>query len=280
MSRSTGAAPKATDRGAWRLVAARDFSVRLRDKGFVISTGITLSVLTVFILLRAFGGESTPSFRLGLAGPGVQATAEMLDYEAAGERRGVRVEVVDLADESAARTALRAGEVDAIAVDGATALVGETSVPPQLTQIVQEALARGRVAWALGEAGVPQREIDELLNQPAISVRTLETQDPDRDENAGVAFIAVLIAYGQLFGYGVWVATGVIEEKASRVVEILLSAIRPRQLLAGKIAGIGLLGIVQLIAIATYAIVLAVVTGALPIPPPRPASRSWCSRGS
>ena len=49
--------PRPTDRGAWRLVAMRDFRVRLRDKGFFISTGITLAVLTVFILLRAFGDE-------------------------------------------------------------------------------------------------------------------------------------------------------------------------------------------------------------------------------
>jgi ABC-2 type transport system permease protein len=104
------------------------------------------------------------------------------------------------------------------------------------------------------------------LNQPSIEVRALDPQDPDRDENAGIAFIAVLLAYGQLFGYGVWVATGVIEEKSSRVVEILLSAIRPGQLLAGKIAGIGLLGIVQLACIATFAIVLAVATGALELP--------------
>ena len=105
-----------------------------------------------------------------------------------------------------------------------------------------------------------------LLDRPAIEVRTLVPVDPARDANAGIAFIAVLLAYGQLFGYGVWVATGVIEEKASRVVEILLSAIRPRQLLAGKIAGIGLLGVVQLASIATYAIVLSLATGALELP--------------
>jgi len=60
--------PRPTDRGAWRLVAMRDFRVRARDKGFFISTGITLAVLTVFILLRAFGDEVTPSFDLGITG--------------------------------------------------------------------------------------------------------------------------------------------------------------------------------------------------------------------
>ena len=81
-----------------------------------------------------------------------------------------------------------------------------------------------------------------------------------------MAFIAVVILYGQLFGYGVWVATGVIEEKASRVVEILLATIRARQLLAGKILGIGTLGMLQLIVIAAYSIVLASLTGALDFP--------------
>ena len=82
--------PRPTDRGAWRLVAMRDFRVRLRDKGFFISTGITLAVLTVFILLRAFGDEVTPSFDLGHHGNrevAIQRTTAGLDEVA--EREGV-----------------------------------------------------------------------------------------------------------------------------------------------------------------------------------------------
>ena len=76
----------------------------------------------------------------------------------------------------------------------------------------------------------------------------------------------MLLLYGQLFGYGLWVATGVIEEKSSRIVEMLLSAIRPRQLLAGKIIGIGVLGLCQLVAIAGFAIGLGLATGAVEVP--------------
>lgn len=257
--------PRATDRGAWRLVAARDFRVRLRDKGFFISTGITLTVLTVFIVIRAVGGVTTPSFDLGLVGDDAAAlertAAELRDV---GARASVELRLSHWDDVASAEPALRSGRLDA-ALDGAD-LVGDVSVPPALTELVRNAVARERLRAALDAAGTSASTIEELLNQPAIRVRTIEPQDPDRDENAGIAFIAVLLAYGQLFGYGVWVATGVIEEKASRVVEILLSAIRPRQLLAGKIAGIGLLGIVQLAFIATYAIVLSVVMGALELP--------------
>ena len=262
----SAAEPRATDRGAWRLVAARDFTVRLRDKGFAISTGITLTVLTVFILLRAFGGGSTPSFDLAITGTEPDRMKSLsAEIESAAARRGVDMTIRSYDDEAAAEAAVLSGRVDA-ALHATGVLTGDASVPAQLTQIVQDAAVRVRLSEALAEGGAASAEIDALLSQPSIEVRTLEPQDPNRDENAGIAFIAVLLAYGQLFGYGVWVATGVIEEKASRVVEILLSAIRPRQLLAGKIAGIGLLGIVQLAGIATFAIVLSVATGAVELP--------------
>jgi ABC-2 type transport system permease protein len=255
-----------TDSGAWRLVAARDFRVRLRDKGFFISTAITLTVLTVFILLRAFGSESTPSFDLAITGTDPDRIESLAaEIESAADRRGVEVEIRVYDDEPSAEAAVLEGRVDA-ALQVSGVLTGDASVATQLTQVVQDAAVRVRLTEALAEGGASADEIDALLTQPSVEVRTLEPQDPNRDENAGIAFIAVLLAYGQLFGYGVWVATGVIEEKASRVVEILLSAIRPRQLLAGKITGIGLLGIVQLAFIATYAIVLSLATGALDLP--------------
>ena len=256
---------RTTDRGMWLVVARRDFWVRLRDRGFVISTAITLIVLSIFILLGAFSGDEASSFRLGLAGPDAKTVADAADFETAGERRRVEVTTVAYDDVAAAEQALRDGEIDAALVHGDD-LEGRTSVPPELAQVVQDALVRGRIQAALADAQVPASTIDEVLNQPAIQIRTLEPVDEHRDENAGIAFIGVLLAYGQLFGYGVWVATGVLEEKSSRVVEVLLSAIRPRQLLTGKIAGIGALGICQLVFIAAFAIGLSLITGAIDLP--------------
>jgi ABC-2 type transport system permease protein len=262
----SAAGPRPTDRGAWRLVAARDFMVRLRDKGFYISTAITLIVLSVFILIRAYGGGSTPSFDLAISGTDPDRIDTLAaEIRSTADRRGVEVAITSYDDEPSAEAAVLEGRVDAT-LRTTGVLTGDVSVPTQLTEIVQDAAVRVRLTDALAEGGATPMAIDALLSQPSIEVRTLEPQDPNRDENAGIAFIAVLLAYGQLFGYGVWVATGVIEEKASRVVEILLSAIRPRQLLAGKIAGIGLLGIVQLACIAMFAIVLSSVTGALELP--------------
>jgi ABC-2 type transport system permease protein len=84
-------------------------------------------------------------------------------------------------------------------------------------------------------------------------------------DRQGIAFVAGVILYGQLLGYGFWVATGVVEEKSTRVVELLLSAIRPRQLLAGKVIGIGLLGLGQLILIGLCGVLIGSASGQLDV---------------
>jgi len=253
--------PRQSDRGAWIIVARRDFWVRLRDKGFVISTGITMTVLTVVILLRAFSGATTtPSFDLGVVGSSSVGRA----VPAAAETVDVEVDVVAFEGSSEAREALREGRVDAV-LEGET-LVGLRDVAGQLQQVVQAAAIGVRIQEALDTYDVPPEVQEGLGDQAPVQVAALEPGDPNRLRNGGIAFIGVILLYGQLFGYGVWIATGVIEEKSSRVVELLLAAIRPRQLMAGKIVGIGLLGLAQLIAIAAYAITLASLTGAIDLP--------------
>ena len=240
-------ARRATDRGMWRVVAARDFWVRLRDQGFVISTMITLSVLSVFILIRAYTG-GPDSFQLGYVGDRLVADR----VAALADRSGIEVSVVGFDDPGRADDALRDGRVDAVVMGGldevraGTASLRVLRDPPELLdQLVQARgdrsadrcrALRGRRA----RRDRPAAEGSASHRRPAVL-----PPDPDRASKAAVAFVAVLLLYGQLFGYGIWVATGVIEEKNSRVVEVLLSAIRARQLMAGKIAGIGLLGLLS-----------------------------------
>jgi ABC-2 type transport system permease protein len=247
----------------WRVVAARDFRVRLRDKGFVISSAITVTVLSIFILIRAYGGAGTPHYDLGFVG-GAQG---VLAKEAAELARfqGVQLRTRSISDSATAARLLQSGELSAVLEEG-PALVAKSVVPTQLAQLVQAAVERAGVRSALVSAGLPPDEVSRIQDPSAIPERTLVPSNPNRESEAAVAFVGVLLLYGQLFGYGVWVATGVIEEKSSRVVEILLSSIRARQLLAGKIAGIGALGLAQLVFISMFAVALGTVTGAIDFP--------------
>jgi ABC-2 type transport system permease protein len=137
--------------------------------------------------------------------------------------------------------------------------------PAQLVGVIQAVSVRIRSEAALEAAGVSAEEIQAALDQPPLPVRSLEPVDERRRENAAVAFVGVLALYGQLFAYGYWVAAGVVEEKSSRVIEVLLATIRPKDLLAGKVIGLGLLGLGQLLLVAVLGLAAAAVTGALEI---------------
>jgi ABC-2 type transport system permease protein len=247
----------ATDRGTWRLVARRDFWVRLRERSFLVSTLINVAVISILVLARASNvATSGPSYDLGYVGSAAiaQGTADLADDT------GVTVRLHDLPDEAAANAALRDGSVDAVVIGDQ--LRGLQGVPDPLITLVQGSARDAAVTALLEEHHVPQSELD-AARAASLKLTALEASPPDRDQNAAIAFVGVLLLYGQLFGYGIWVASGVIEEKASRVVEMLLSAIRARQLLLGKIVGIGVLGLAQLVFIASFAIGLALLTGAL-----------------
>ena len=70
-----------------------------------------------------------------------------------------------------------------------------------------------------------------------------------------------------IFTYGTWVLTGVVEEKQSRVVEVVLSTVRPRDLLMGKVLGIGVLALAQLLVLVGAGIAAAQLSGRLTLPP-------------
>lgn len=248
-------------RGPVLLVARREFVERIRDKGFLISTAITITVL-----VGVLGGGALlarrPSVDLGVVGERARRVAEVA-RDVVGE--GMDLRIRGLPSSAAAERALRDGDLDAALLAEGAVLV-RREPPAELLGPLQEAWRRLRLEEALAGRGLAPGEIAEVLDQPPLPVRALEPLDARRRELAAVGFVGILALYGQLFAYGYWVAAGVVEEKASRVVEVLLAAVRPSQLLRGKILGIGALGLVQLSLIAGVGFAVAQLTGRLRFP--------------
>ena len=93
------------------------------------------------------------------------------------------------------------------------------------------------------------------------------TRTPTSDgQRVVVAIIGIGVLYGLLILFGQFVAQGVVEEKASRVVELLLATMSPWQLLAGKIIGLGLLGLAQIVVIAVVGVAGALAFDLVDIP--------------
>jgi ABC-2 type transport system permease protein len=245
----------------WAIVARREFVERGRDRGFLISTAITLVVLVgVIVATSVLGGETL--YRLGAVDDARQVAERSVQ---AAQLLDVDVELVTTSDDAAAVAAVRDGRLDAAVIGGAEIVV-RSEPPTELVGIVRAVSQRMRTEEALRGTGLTDDQIRGALDQAPLGIRALEPVDDRRRENSAVAFVGVLALYGQLFAYGYWVAAGVVEEKSSRVVEVLLATVRPSQLLRGKILGIGVLGLLQLLLIGVVGLIAAQTVGSLDFP--------------
>jgi ABC-2 type transport system permease protein len=223
-----------------RLVAAREASTRLRDKNFIIGSIVIVVLLLGIMGVQIAAGSGSDEVRVGLVGEGGAVESALTTQ---GEVFGVEVTVVPLDDADAARTAVVDEEVDA-------AVVGAGTERPELVLLGSDGQVEALVGGALTEAAVGEQlaEAGVQLTVPRLTVTTLD-QDV-REEQAGiVALVGVAMLYGLLILFAQFVAQGVVEEKSSRVVELLLATMKPWQLLAGKILGLGLLGLGQIVLI-------------------------------
>ena len=249
-------------RRMWPIVARREFVERARDRGFQVSTAITLLLLVGVIVVSAAFNRPT-SFDLVVVGAGSEVLGG--EVRVAADALGFEVHVLALPDRAEAERAVDAGDADAALVNG-DAIVVRDEPPEQLVGLIQAVSLRERSRQALVAAGLSDDQVDAALLQRPLPVEALEPVDARRSESATVAFVGVLLLYGQLFAYGYWVAAGVVEEKSSRVVEVLLATLRPSHLLRGKILGIGLLGLLQLLLIGLVALFASNAVGSLEFP--------------
>ncbi len=247
-------------REATRAVAARELSERLRDKSFWMSTVITLVILGVVLFMPKLLGDDGTS-TVAYAGPGDDDVAATVATQA--RELDLTVKRATYPSEAAARAAIDDGKLDAYVTD--REVIVKKDLDDQLGLVVQAAHRQVTAAHQLRDQGLDPGAVQAAQQVPPLTVDALEPSDPKADLRGQVAFIGSIVLYGQIIGYCMWVAFGIVEEKSSRVVELILSAISTRALLAGKILGIGLLGFVQLAVIAVFGLLLGNVTGMLSV---------------
>jgi ABC-2 type transport system permease protein len=246
-----------------RLIAARELNAKLRTRSFVISTAVSIVVLAGFVLMQGTLANGPNKVVVGLTGQAISVADQLRQ---AGQQLGHEIETREVADLPDGTAMVDRGELDAL-VSGAPAglavLVREDlnqDLRVALDAIVQQQVLKAQLAAS------EDLDADKVLDTVAkahVAVTALRAPDPQRGERLAVALLIIALLYGSLVLYGTMVANGVIEEKSNRVVEILLATVRPRQLLAGKVLGLGLVGLIQLAVIGTAGLLLASVTGAL-----------------
>jgi ABC-2 type transport system permease protein len=120
-----------------------------------------------------------------------------------------------------------------------------------LSQQVYGAIASILTEQRLQALGVAPDEFAQATAAPAFSISgtgsTDDTSDAEEGAKYGLAYVLALVSYMAVMLYGNWVAQGVVEEKASRIMEIMINAATPRDLLFGKVLGIGMAAMAQLL---------------------------------
>jgi ABC-2 type transport system permease protein len=254
-------ASRAERRRAFRLVMRREVVERGRDRGFLISTGVTLTIVLIAVLIGALSVDKnkTPSFTVGFAGPLAAQEQAYAQAHAADYKLNLTSSVVT--DEAGAARQVAAGNLDALV--SPSGITVKTSLDTTLGALLKVTDTTAQAYQRLQAAGIDPTKVAQAAAVPAPSTQVLQPKDPRSGERRGIAVIGSILLFAQLIAYCTWVAMGVVEEKSSRVVEVLLAAVPSRSLLAGKVFGIGLLGLVQLFLTVVVGLGVGAATGAL-----------------
>lgn len=253
---------------AIRLVMGREMRERSRSGAFIVSVVIVLLFVAAGLVLPLIFSGNDVHYEVGVAGEGnqqvIDAALALANYE--GAERKTNIEVVRFDTLASAEKAADEGEVGGVLVNGREFVVrgadGESG--GDLERLLQRG-ARSVQIKTLVASGA--EDVVEILTSDPLGVRSLS--GADTEENTGrmvVAFGGLFLLYMAVLLYGSMILTGVTEEKTNRVVEVLLAAFEPWQLLAGKIIGIGLLGLAQFVGTVSIALVGIKVTGVYGLP--------------
>jgi len=163
---------------------------------------------------------------------------------------------------AAAKSALLAGQLDFAVVDGRELLLKQPAssngspADPGLVQAVASYLG---ALNAYERAGLSPQQASTLERAEPIVVRVL--QGVSKATTKATSVIGLVLLFFMLTQYNTWILIGVMQEKSSRVVEVLLATVRPLQLLGGKVLGIGLVALGQAALIVGFSFVVAEAVG-------------------
>jgi ABC-2 type transport system permease protein len=146
----------------------------------------------------------------------------------------------------------------------------------QMLSVLERSVNNVMVSDRLAGAGLDPEEVGELTRR--VDLKTLKLgakgqETHDRGQGFLISYVFMMIIYMTVLMYGIYVMRGVLEEKSSHIVEVIISTVKPFELMLGKILGIGAVGLTQfllwslmMVAISAPGVATAVGMGGLELP--------------
>lgn len=254
------------------IVAGREARQRLRGRAFRAATALVVVGVVAAIVVPKLSSSSAPApQRVGIVGP--LTKSQVAAITSAARAAAVATTVRRFADRATADSAIRSGRVDLVIDHGGALIVAkaikadDTSATARLAHAFATTLG---VQAAIARARLTTRQVRELHTARPVPIEALQRQRPAA-VNQAAATVGIIVLFILLTQYLTWTLVGVMEEKSNRVVEVLLATLRPVQLLAGKLIGIGMTVFLQAALIAAVALAAGAAVGADALHGPSPA---------
>jgi ABC-2 type transport system permease protein len=235
---------RTTGQAVWPIVMTREIVVKLRDRTFLVGTVVTLVILGGALGLQMFMSGRSHDVTVAVSGDGARAVMEQVGTTASQRQDNISLKISDATSAEAVTAQVRDEQANVGLVHDATGwrLLAKTAIDPTMTGYVTEAVQARTLAVNAAAAGT---SVATLTAGGDVTPQVL-----DGESNEGLKLVVSLVFtflfYFASITFGLAIAQSVVEEKQSRVVEILVSAVPLRQLLAGKVIGNVLLALGQM----------------------------------
>jgi ABC-2 type transport system permease protein len=237
----------------------------MRTKTFVMTTILMLVGVVGFIVVTKLlaGGPSTST--VGFTGDSKVLAAPL---ESVAQAVGERVVTRTVDDRAAGEQLVRTGGLDALVVGppGAVQVVAKKGVPDHLRNALTLAVRQQVLNDQIRRIGGDPASVNGAAAGVRVDVVTLQPGRANDLQRFLLGMVAGILVYISLIIYGQVVAQGVVEEKANRIVEMLLTTIRPWQLMLGKVIGIGITGLTQIVTVAAVGLGVGLAAGVVTLP--------------
>lgn len=246
--------------GVWRIVAARELHVKLRDRNFIVSTVVMILLIVASLAISGFMSSRTEQIDVAVTGPGAEQIIATANGLAESADKNVVFTASPVTDVLAAEQQVRDETVEVALVPDTQGwrLIGNTAENDNATTYIAAAAQRIAVERNALAAGT---SIAQLGTGGAVTYDLLDKGAIDPGVAVVVALVFAFLFYISSILFGMAIAQSVVEEKQNRIVEILASAIPLRQLLIGKVIGNTILAFGQLVVFVGAGLIGLAATG-------------------
>ncbi|RNL54025.1 ABC transporter permease [Pedobacter jejuensis] len=235
------------------LIIKREYLSRVKKKSFIIMTFLTPLIIAGFyglIIYFSIKGINDKTDTIAVVNQNKTLTEKLTS------NKNVTFEYVDQSFESLKKN-LSKSKFDYVLllpdfnVDNPKGiqLIGKKQAGLSLDGKISDSIEDLIRDYKLKKSGISQADLDNLKSKVTIDTKKIGDTGEEENSSAGastiIAFVAGVLMFMFIMLYGVQVMRGVIEEKTSRIIEIMISSVKPFQLMMGKIIGIAMVGLTQ-----------------------------------